>query len=74
MTNLMRPGVFNDLVSIHVHARHCQQIQACWITCLSPAGAVPVPVPGRAELGEQPGGPEISEVSGDQRVSAAGTE
>lgn len=39
-----------------------------------PKGAVPVPVPGRAESGEQPGGPESPAESRDQRISTTGTD
>ncbi|CAG04747.1 unnamed protein product, partial [Tetraodon nigroviridis] len=75
MTNLMRPGVFNDLVSVPVHAPRVRLSSFYQRAALAPpAGAVPVPVPSRAEFGEQPGGPESPAVPGNQRVSPAGAE
>lgn len=75
MTNLMRPGVFNDLVSVPPPTTPPSSSSVLKSSaCFRPAGAVPVPVPGRAEFGEQPGGLEGPAVSGNQRISAAGTE
>lgn len=42
--------------------------------CSVPTGAVPVPVPSRAESGEQPGGPESPAESRNQRLCTTGTD
>lgn len=77
MTNLMRPGVFNDVVSTHTDKQHVIEFSYCAQVlkpCLPPTGAAPVSVPSRAEPGEQPGGPESPAEPRNQRIGTTGAD